>query len=480
MGTSFAMDNIGFLQAVNQLERRFDEVVSPDSAAASTDAADDNADSLAADGGPSNGGPSSNATRGDASSSDTRDPLDPRLYELARDIFGNTAWTLTICLASISYDTQLIGVCRDFMHGCAAIVRKYGLSVWLYDLINDSAMAVFTSEPSARMPICIRMRHHVDMMRRFHMHGINRYGTREQREADIWEYSRQMHRLGAYSLLRWGAGERQSEPIALALLTDPGVGMCMLREDSTVMGMGAAPDMRYRRIVDYLKELRAQADLDYARTVGSDGIIETLPNRVPGFADIDARYIGDAARLIRAYRDLWNVHVERADDVMADIERDRALPRVPLWVNVVHLRDLAYSLMGATLSADLVQGFEDHDAARFEEGVQRLEHMAKAVREHGLVMLPGLLLEEHEPASSQSDNFRLDEWETAQRAYSRMGEDMAAVMLYRIPDEDLARRCALSLVNCDTDGYAEVIKPLLSGEYAARCEADLERCEVSV
>lgn len=455
MSTSFAMDNIGFLQAINQLERRFDEVVSPDSAAASTDAVEIEAN--------------------DARSSDVRDPLDPHLYELACGVFGNTAWAFTIGLASISYDTQLIGACRDFMHGCAAVVRKYGLSVWLYDLINDSSMAVFTGEPSARMPICIRMRHHVDMMRRFHMHGIKRYGTREQREADIWEHSRQMHRLGAYSLLRWGVGERQSLPIALALLTDPGVGMCMLREDSTVMDMGAIPDMRYRRIVDYVKELRAQADLDYARTVGSDGIVETMPNSIPGFSDIDARYISDAARLTRAYRDLWNVHVARADDVMADIERDRALPRVPLWVNVVHLRDLAYSLMGATLSADLVEGFENHDERRFEEGVRRLERMAETVRDHGLVMLPGLLLEECEPAPLQSERLRLDEWENEHRAYCRVGEDMAAVMLYRMPYEDVARRCAVALVNCDADRYATAIEPLLSGECEHR-EDETECC----
>ena len=30
MATSFSMDTIGFLQAINKLERRFEELVSPD------------------------------------------------------------------------------------------------------------------------------------------------------------------------------------------------------------------------------------------------------------------------------------------------------------------------------------------------------------------------------------------------------------------------------------------------------------------
>ena len=47
------------------------------------------------------------------------------------------------------------------------------------------------------------------------------------------------------------------------LLLYPGIGMCMLREDGDVLRFGAAPDMRYRRVVDYLHERRAQADAEY-------------------------------------------------------------------------------------------------------------------------------------------------------------------------------------------------------------------------
>ena len=136
-------------------------------------------------------------------------------------------------------------------------MRKYGISVWLYELLNDSTLALFRDDPSDYMPSLIRMTTVEELMRR--PRGRKRFGNRKQRGLAMEEHSTQMHRLAAYTLLNWGADERRSLDIARMLLLYPGIGMCMLREDGDVLRFGAAPDMRYRRVVDYLHERRVEA-----------------------------------------------------------------------------------------------------------------------------------------------------------------------------------------------------------------------------
>ena len=41
------------------------------------------------------------------------------------------------------------------MKGTASVVRKYGMAVWLYDLVNDASKALFVGEPSDRTPLLI-------------------------------------------------------------------------------------------------------------------------------------------------------------------------------------------------------------------------------------------------------------------------------------------------------------------------------------
>ena len=234
MATSFSMDTIGFLQAINKLERRFEELVSPETMRKVCE---------------------------DYDRDGTPTTWDHRLYALARDVFACGSWTTNLCAAAMSFNGRLVGECRRFLHGCSETVRKYGISVWLYELLNDSTLALFRDDPSDYMPSLIRMTTVEELMRR--PRGRKRFGNRKQRGLAMEEHSTQMHRLAAYTLLNWGADERRSLDIARMLLLYPGIGMCMLREDGDVLRFGAAPDMRYRRVVDYLHERRAQADAEY-------------------------------------------------------------------------------------------------------------------------------------------------------------------------------------------------------------------------
>ena len=84
-----------------------------------------------------------------------RDPLDHRLFVLADDVYGCGGWTTTICAAASSLMGDLITECRRFMKGTASVVRKYGMTVWLYDLVNDASKALFVGEPSNRTPLLI-------------------------------------------------------------------------------------------------------------------------------------------------------------------------------------------------------------------------------------------------------------------------------------------------------------------------------------
>lgn len=166
MATSFSMDTIGFLQAINKLERRFEELVSPETMRKVCE---------------------------DYDRDGTPTPWDHRLYALARDVFACGSWTTNLCAAAMSFNGRLVGECRRFLHGCSETVRKYGISVWLYELLNDSTLALFRDDPSDYMPSLIRMTTVEELMRR--PRGRKRFGNRKQRGLAMEEHSTQMHRL---------------------------------------------------------------------------------------------------------------------------------------------------------------------------------------------------------------------------------------------------------------------------------------------
>lgn len=508
MATSFSMDTIGFLQAINKLERRFEELVSPETMRKVCE---------------------------DYDRDGTPTPWDHRLYALARDVFACGSWTTNLCAAAMSFNGWLVGECRRFLHGCSETVRKYGISVWLYELLNDSTLALFRDDPSDYMPSLIRMTTVEELMRR--PRGRKRFGNRKQRGLAMEEHSTQMHRLAAYTLLNWGADERRSLDIARMLLLYPGIGMCMLREDGDVLRFGAAPDMRYRRVVDYLHERRAQADAEYElhgnqwmseymgrhddeepavgeiATADRDaGGCSSKRDDVRGYAEVgdeslcdcescaridmedrldllkcERRYMYDVVRLIDAYEKMWDDEPIDVDDRMLALEHNRDVPGEPLWQDVAFLNDLAYSLMGDVMAHDLILGFERRDRKRFDRGVEQLELLTETLVRFGLLSLPIIAFMNgfDEFSRGLDDDYatdgtlystseadiqrltrrmqkRLDKLsEEEMNAKAHLGESLANIVLARFPDERLARGCALALFRGNPDQYDEVVESML-------------------
>ena len=491
-----AMDTVGFLQSVNRLERRFGELTSPE------------------------------AMREACAHPERRDPLDHRLFVLADDVYGCGGWTTTICAAASSLMGDLITECRRFMKGTASVVRKYGMAVWLYDLVNDASKALFVGEPSDRTPLLIHPVPARELAKRCARNGRRRYGNKREQKWAMHDHCAQMYRLAAYSMLRWGEHEPRSLDIAGMMITQPWLGMCMLREDDKVLGMGALPDMRYRRVVDYIKELRAAADLDYARALAAGEVTVLDGERAPGFAEVDTRYVYDAERLIEALESLWN---ERSDcaahEILMDVERTGDKPDLPLWRNPAYLQDVANSLMGPSYAGMLWLGLEDHDRELFDRGVEQLREFVGFVKDIGFLVLPvcvlntcaddqvrrameaavasGKVKAADLPKCTGLSKAECDAMLDAERrdadcadescldgvcdgscgvtpccdapgdeegSMMSVGASMAAVAMARMPNEDLARKAALALILCEPKQYGDTVLALLEDEKP--CESD--------
>ena len=491
-----AMDTVGFLQSVNRLERRFGELTSPE------------------------------AMREACAHPERRDPLDHRLFVLADDVYGCGGWTTTICAAASSLMGDLITECRRFMKGTASVVRKYGMTVWLYDLVNDASKALFVGEPSDRTPLLIHPVPAQELAKRCARNGRRRYGNKREQKWAMHDHCAQMYRLAAYSMLRWGGREPRSLDIAGMMITQPWLGMCMLREDDKVLGMGALPDMRYRRVVDYIKELRAAADLDYARALAAGEVTALDGERAPGFAEVDTRYVYDAERLIEALESRWN---ERSDcaahEILMDVERTGDKQDLPLWRNPAYLQDVANSLMGPSYAGMLWLGLEDHDRELFDRGVEQLREFVGFVKDIGFLMMPvcvlsacaddqvrrameaavasGKVKASDLPKCTGLSKAECDAMLDAERrdadcadescldgvcdgscgvtpccdapgdeedSMMSVGASMAAVAMARMPNEDLARKAALALILCEPKQYGDTVLALLEDE--TLCESD--------
>ena len=78
--------------------------------------------------------------------------FDDTVHELADELFGGTSWSMNLDMDMIMPDRSQIGYDAEFLVGCRNVVRKYGLSAWLYEMINDASIAMVTNCPSDRMP----------------------------------------------------------------------------------------------------------------------------------------------------------------------------------------------------------------------------------------------------------------------------------------------------------------------------------------
>ena len=64
--------------------------------------------------------------------------FDEKVCELGKELFCSTSWVANLAWAMISFDYDLVEHDANFLDGCRNIVRKYGMSVWLYEMINDA------------------------------------------------------------------------------------------------------------------------------------------------------------------------------------------------------------------------------------------------------------------------------------------------------------------------------------------------------
>lgn len=307
--------------------------------------------------------------------------FDDVVHELADDLFGGTSWPVNLDMDMIILDRFQIGYDAEFLTGCRNVVRKYGMSAWLYEMINDASVAVATHRPSNRMPFQLGLFDTREVFRRKKTKGKKSGGGRRKRLECMMEYLRQTYRLAAYTLLRWGGGEPRAADAALMVLAYGGLGMCMLRDDPKVVELGCDPDFRYRHVCAQLQDMRIKADLEYACSVD---LSVTSSLEYP--ACLDARYLYDAEHIVEAYRNLWDENTKPVAQLLAEIEDNGVYEVEDIWKDPLYLHDLAISLMGPSASGLLQEGFRLRDRTMFENGVKELDSQARNVRKAGLLL----------------------------------------------------------------------------------------------
>lgn len=106
--------------------------------------------------------------------------FDEKVCELGKELFCSTSWVANLAWAMISFDYDLVEHDANFLDGCRNIVRKYGMSVWLYEMINDASIAVALQRPSSRMPFQIGLTYTKDVFRRSKKKG-GKYATSKKK-----------------------------------------------------------------------------------------------------------------------------------------------------------------------------------------------------------------------------------------------------------------------------------------------------------
>ena len=131
----------------------------------------------------------------------------------------------------ISFDYDLVEHDANFLDGCRNIVRKYGMSVWLYEMINDASIAVALQRPSSRMPFQIGLTYTKDVFRRSKKKG-GKYATSKKKRLAAWLNICRKYIGWPRTVCYVGVREEpRAADVALMVLGYGGIGMCMLRDD---------------------------------------------------------------------------------------------------------------------------------------------------------------------------------------------------------------------------------------------------------
>lgn len=383
--------------------------------------------------------------------------FDEKVCELGKELFCSTSWVANLAWAMISFDYDLVEHDANFLDGCRNIVRKYGMSVWLYEMINDASMAVALQRPSSRMPFQIGLTCTKDVFRRSKKKGGKYVTGKKKRLACMAEYLQEVYWLAAYSLLRWGEEEPRAAEVALMVLGYGGIGMCMLRNDPKVVDSGCDEDFSYRNLCDHLRDLRIQADLDYACNAD---LAESMLLEYP--ACMDARYLYDAGKIVEAYRVLWNKQTESASQIMERVYQKGAYQVTNIWEDPLYLHDLALSLLGAVGSRPLTEGFRTRDDKMFQQGVESLRRTTESVKGMGLVMTLGGYICFPEPESRDDALFApRKEKKQLMDTCNGLRDLSTMVALYRFPRDVESLRATRALLAHDAKEYIDLMDPYM-------------------
>ena len=236
-----------------------------------------------------------------------------------------------------------------------------------------------------------------------------------------------------------------------------GIGMCMLRDDPKVVDSGCDEDFSYRNLCDHLRDLRIQADLDYACNAD---LAESMLLEYP--ACMDARYLYDAGKIVEAYRALWNKQTESASQIMERVYQKGAYQVTNIWEDPLYLHDLALSLLGAVGSRPLTEGFRTRDDKLFQQGVESLRRTTESVKGMGLAMTLGGCICFPEPESRDDALFApRKEKKQLMDACNGLRDLSAMVALYRFPRDIESLRATRALLAHDAKGYIDLMGPYM-------------------
>ncbi len=378
-------------------------------------------------------------------------------YALIHEAFGNSPWTPDLIAAVLMDDAEMRRRNMCFLMGSRNVIRKYGMVVWLYEMVNDASAAMMTGRPSDRMPILLGLFDTREVFRKSDGKGRKYAGGKKKRHECLEGYLRGVYRFAASCLLQWGSDEPRAADTALMLLAYGGLGMCALREDANVTDFGCDPDRGYRNVCDQLRDLKVSSDFDYACNANfGDGQFAEYPECM------DARYLYDARKLVESYRALWERETRSAARMLDEIERSGAHEVEDIWEDPVYLYDLAISLLGPNGACLLDDGFRLRDAELFEKGVHEVEKMAGNVERVGLLTTLAGYIFFCEP-ENRMDVLTMSRTEKRRMLdYSeRLGEAAALIALYRLPRDARSLRSIRALLNRDRGAYVDEMGTLM-------------------
>ncbi|NEG70497.1 hypothetical protein [Bifidobacterium choloepi] len=279
--------------------------------------------------------------------------------------------------------------------------------------------------------------------------------------------------------------------------------------------LDVALDLDYAR---WLARQHGGEGEDGAAKTAPDGTRATLPDGEGSVADessdnngeteadlLSRRYLRDVDRLLEACDELWERRTHDATAMLDEVRAGRTAPRMPVWHNPVALRRVLDSLVGSWAGSMLQQGFETRDRALFDAGASYLCDARELVDGLGLGFLPMMTMttlalqfesnggsvgpaatvlahwpaitflpgrdegggnsggddSSGDPAGRRMTKGKLNGY---LRAYGTLCDDMATVMLDRIPDPAQARKTALAILCGDQHDQTEALLPLCTGD----------------